>query len=53
MTLLRAGDISIGKAAEIAGMSYMDFLPLVKALGMYVVDYDPAELADELKLLGG
>ncbi len=53
MSLLRSGDISIGKAAEISGVAYVDFLPCIKALGIYVVDGDATELADELKLLGG
>ncbi len=53
MSLLRSGDISVGKAAEIAGLAYVDFLPYVTALGLYAVDSDEAELAAELKILSG
>lgn len=49
--LFKQGDVSLGKAAEIAGMRYAQFLTHVSALGIAVTDYEPGELEAELKVL--
>jgi predicted HTH domain antitoxin len=53
VTLFKQGDISLGKAAEIAGMQYAQFLVHVSSLGIPIMEYGPGELEAELKLLGG
>ncbi|MDO4233087.1 MAG: UPF0175 family protein [Lautropia sp.] len=47
VNLFRSGDLTPGRAARLANMSLPDFLARVSALGIPVVDYDPAELDDE------
>ena len=39
--------ISLGKAAELAGMSKWDFMELLSRLGIPIVNYPPEELEDE------
>lgn len=46
--LFRSGELTPGRAARIAGMSYAQFLEHASAQGIAVVDYDPAELDREL-----
>ncbi|EDT3379620.1 prevent-host-death family protein [Salmonella enterica subsp. enterica serovar Mbandaka] len=46
--LFQSGDLSAGKAAKLAGMQLPEFLAYISRQGIAVVDYDPAELADEL-----
>lgn len=46
--LFQGGDLSAGKAAKLAGMKLPEFLAYISRQGIAVVDYDPAELADEL-----
>lgn len=46
--LFQNGDLSSGRAAKLAGMKLPEFLAYVSRHGIAVVDYDPAELADEL-----
>lgn len=49
--LFRTHAVSLGLAAKVAGMSYAEFVEQLGRLGIPVVDYDPAELEHELKLL--
>ncbi len=51
--LFQSGALTPGRAAALAGMSYPEFLEYVSALGIPVVDYDPAELEQELKVFDG
>ena len=46
--LFRQGDISSGRAARLAGMTRPEFLDYASSMGVPVVDYDPAELDEEL-----
>lgn len=46
--LFANGDLPPGRAAKLAGMKLADFLAHVSAQGIAVVDYAPAELAEEL-----
>ncbi|THF64789.1 prevent-host-death family protein [Pseudothauera nasutitermitis] len=46
--LFQNGDLPPGRAARLAGMKLADFLAYVSAQGIAVVDYDPAELSEEL-----
>ncbi|MDO4232330.1 MAG: UPF0175 family protein [Lautropia sp.] len=48
VSLFKSGDLTAGRAARLANMSRADFLAHLSALGIPVVDYDPAELSDEL-----
>jgi len=41
--------ISLGKAAELAGMSKWDFIEFLSELGVPVVNYPPEELEDEMR----
>ncbi len=41
--------ISLGKAAELAGMSKWDFIEFLSKLGVPVVNYPPEELEDEMR----
>jgi predicted HTH domain antitoxin len=50
--LFKQGDLSIGQAAKVAGMSYADFLEHVSMQGIPVINYDPDEIEQELKVLG-
>ena len=52
VNLFKSGDLTPGRAALLAGMSYPEFLEYVSALGIPVVDYDPAELERELEVFG-
>jgi predicted HTH domain antitoxin len=51
--LFESGAMTPGRAARLAGMTYPEFLEHVSGLGIPVVDYDPAELEQELKVLDG
>ena len=46
--LFESGALSIGKASKLAQMSIAEFTEHVSRLGIPVVNYDPAELAQEL-----
>jgi hypothetical protein len=48
LSLFRQGDISSGRAARLAGMTRPEFLEYASNMGVPVVDYDPAELDEEL-----
>ena len=47
--LFSEGILSLGKAAKIAGLSYVQFSEYLSRIGVAVVDYPPDELEDELK----
>lgn len=49
--LFKSGDMSIGKAAKLAGMGLIEFTEHISQLGIPVVNYDPDELDDELAYL--
>ena len=40
--------LTLGRAAEMAGTSYIKFAEHLSALGITVVDYPPEDLEDEL-----
>ncbi len=46
--LFELGRISRGKAAELAGLPLREFLNVLTASGVPLIDYEPAELAAEL-----
>lgn len=46
--LLRGGELTPARAAKLARMGLPQFLAHVSALGIAVVDHDPAELEQEL-----
>ena len=48
VSLFEAGAFSLGKAAKLAGMVYGEFVEHVSRLGIPVVDYDAAQLDEEL-----
>ena len=48
LSLFRDGSISVGAAAQIAGLPLPRFLEILSALQIPVVDLEPAELSDEL-----
>lgn len=50
--LFRIHAVSLGLAARIAGLAYIEFVEELGRLGIAVVDHDPAELEEELKALG-
>jgi predicted HTH domain antitoxin len=45
--LLKAGQLSLVQAAKLADMTLEDFMELVSAAGIVVVDYPPEELERE------
>lgn len=49
--LFRTHTVSLGLAAKIAGLAYIEFVEELGRLGILVVDYDPAELSEELEHL--
>ncbi|EIJ32900.1 type II toxin-antitoxin system prevent-host-death family antitoxin [Thiothrix nivea] len=49
--LFQSHSMSLGKAAKLARMSIAEFTEHVSRLGIPVVDYDPAELDQELAYL--
>jgi predicted HTH domain antitoxin len=51
LRFFRNHKLSFGKAAEFAGLSRERFAEALAAEGIPLIDYDPAELARELKLL--
>lgn len=53
LQLYKTHDISSGKAAELAGMAYVDFLSYASRRGVPVVDYPPEDLEREMALLEG
>jgi predicted HTH domain antitoxin len=48
VNLFKSGAITSGRAAKLARMSLPEFLAHLSAQGIPVVDYDPAELEQEL-----
>ncbi len=48
VSLFKSGDVTSGRAAKLARMSLPKFLEHLSAQGIDVVDYEPAELAQEL-----
>lgn len=46
--LFKGGELSQGRAAKLARMSLPQFLEHLSAQGIAIVDYDPAELEQEL-----
>ena len=52
VNLFKAGDISLGKAAQLAGMSKLAFIEYLSRLGIPVVSYSPEELEQELANFG-
>jgi predicted HTH domain antitoxin len=48
VSLFKNGDVTSARAAKLARMSLVDFLAYLSAQGIPVVDYDPAELEQEL-----
>lgn len=48
VTLFKSGELSPARAAKLARMSLPQFLAHLSARGIPVVDYDPAELEQEL-----
>ena len=50
--LFKTHTISLGLAAKLAGVRYAEFLDHLGRLKIPAVDYDPAELAQELTDLG-
>jgi len=44
--------LGLGKAARLAGLSPQSFIERLGAIGIPAVDYDPAELDNELARLG-
>ena len=47
MTLYRKRKLSLGKAAELAGMDRIDFIKKLRDEGEYIFDYDD-EMIDEM-----
>lgn len=52
LRLVQEGIVSQGKAAELLGMSRMDFLDLMAAHGIPAINYPVEDLRQELKELG-
>ena len=50
--LFEHGRIGTGRAAELAGISRVEFFGVASASGIPIVNYDPAELEGELRALG-
>lgn len=50
VSLFKNGEITTGKAARLARMSLAEFLAYLSQQGIDVVDYDPADLSQELAL---
>ena len=48
LRLYAGGRLSLGKAAEVAGLSLIQFMDLLRALGLPVVKYGQAEYAQDL-----
>jgi len=48
--LFKEGILSLGKAAKVAGMSYVLFIEHLSREGIPVVDYPPEDLEDELRV---
>lgn len=46
--LYQQGRLSLGQAAEFCGMNKFDFPQVLSSFNIPVVDYDPAELEDEV-----
>ncbi len=51
LELYRRGEISTGKAAEILGMSYRQFLDLLAKHKIPLFRYSPEELEEELRAM--
>lgn len=43
------GDVSLGYAAKMCGMAYVDFMQAMGAQGIAVIRYEPGELEAELE----
>ncbi len=52
LELYRRGEISSGKAAELLGMSRIDFIQYSGRLGIPFFRYSPEELEEELRQMG-
>ena len=50
--LYRDNVMSLGKAARLAGLDVEGFMDLLGQMGIAIIDYDPADLRDELTALG-
>lgn len=48
INLYQEGNIALGKAAKIAGISLEAFMEKLSALAIPIVDYPPSELDEEL-----
>ncbi|MEA2695442.1 MAG: hypothetical protein QOJ16_4829 [Acidobacteriota bacterium] len=48
--LFEAGQVSLVQAAKIGSLSLEDFIELLGQAGIPAVDYDPAELAEEIEV---
>jgi prevent-host-death family protein len=48
--LFEAGQVSLAQAAKIASISIEEFIELLGQAGIPAVDYDPAELAEEVEV---
>lgn len=49
--LYREDVVSLGKAARMAGLNTEEFMGALGELGIAIIDYDPAELAEEVNAL--
>jgi prevent-host-death family protein len=48
--LFEAGQVSLAQAAKIGSISIEEFIELLGQAGIPAVDYDPAELAEEVEV---
>jgi prevent-host-death family protein len=48
--LFEAGQVSLAQASKIASISLEEFIELLGQAGIPAVDYDPAELAQEMEV---
>jgi predicted HTH domain antitoxin len=46
--LFVSGEVSRGRAAELAGLRYLEFDHVVLALGLPTVEYGPEQLAEDM-----
>lgn len=51
--LFEDGRLSLGKAAEMAGMTKRAFMDILKSFGTSVLNYSPESLDDEFKAIQG
>ncbi len=50
--LYEQGKLSLGQAAEVAGYSKRTFMELLSRYNVPVFDYDPSEIANDIKNAG-